>query len=313
MKNKVSMLVLASVVMIAGCSSKGGVYQKMQPETQTQKPGGNTPTPTPKPEVPKDIAGRLAQLPPGTEFDSDMGEIALKKVGDKWQFTIKDLTNKIFTFDVNKMKKGEVFDETETQKINYGIDLDAKLKIARTNLSYANYGILEMIRDYQGQKVKIFNALVFSQKDKKVPFIKQDQNMTFSGITNAVLTKRVNSKFNYYDIIGKADMTIGANQSTADIKFKYDIDDFKTTMTIKNVNLETGANNTHDDFEFSNEKLHLMDDKPDNKTYLDHRVLDNKEIVGTYRARFQQFKKDENNQQIGIGYTLDGVFGMKKQ
>lgn len=240
-----------------------------------------------------------------------MEEISLKNENGKWKLSFKD-NNQTFDFYVNEMKNGEIFDETKIVKANVGVPIDAKLKVAKTDLSYANYGLLEMTLDYQGQKVTVFNPFVLHQKDKKVPFIKPAQDLRFSGTTNAVLTTRKNNKFSYKDIIGTANMTVSANQPKANINFTYNTDDFKTTMTVKNVDLETGKASSHDDFKFSNKDYHLMDDTSDNKTYLDHTMLDNKEMVGSYRARFQQFKK-ENNQNIGIGYTLDGVFGMKKQ
>ncbi len=311
MKNKVSMLVLASVVMVAGCSSKGGVYQKMQPETQTQKPGGNTPTPTPKPEVPKDIAGKLAQLPSGTEFNSNSGDVGLKKVGDKWQYTVKD-NEQTFAFDVNKMKKGEVFDETEYKKMKHKlnnsdgtsqiVEMDTKLKIAKSDLSYGNYGFLEFLVPFGGKKVKAYESVIFTQKDKEVPFVKPEQDITFSGTTSAILTTREpGNKFSYDNLTGTAKMTIGANQTTGDLIFKYN--KWNKTMTVKNVNLENGTVGDVDTWRLSDPNLHFMN-REDLKPVWKHKILDNKEIIGGYKV---------NMQQGTTGYTLDGVFGMKKQ
>ena len=289
MKNKISILTLGVIAILSGCGSKNGGVQVAD----------------------MSLAGRLKKFPNNTVFASDTAGIDLKNENGKWKYQVKDSANNTFTFDVNELKKNGIFDETEFTKMNFGSEMDTKLKIVRNNeLSYAHYGFLEhLTKDEHGTPVNVYNSFIMAQDDKEVDFVKPEQTTTFSGTTYAMLTKRKNGVYSYDTLTGTATMTVGANQSTADIQMAYN--NWKT-ITAKNVNLENGAVG---DWAVSDSNMGFFKETTGPNTgkhqsYLSITNLQNTEFVGSYRARLYENPITPTNK---VSYTVDGVFGMKKQ
>lgn len=242
-----------------------------------------------------------------TKFNSDIGIIDLKNEGDKWQFTVKDLANQTFTFDVKNLKKAGIFDETEFTKMNFGAEIDTKLKIVRNNeLSYTHYGFLEhLTKDNHGKPATVYNSFIIHEKDKEVDFQTPEKETTFMGSTYAMLTINKNGVYSYDTLNGTATMTVGAGQTVGDIKMAYN--NWKT-ITAKNVNLTNGAVGG---WEINDNKLDFTKEDGGfgpHKSVLSVTILD-KEIAGSYKAIMHDKLITPENR---VAYTVDGVFGMKK-
>lgn len=340
MTNKASILTLAIVTILSACSSKNNKpnneiqkpntssktnntesktndstsnntqtdsseTENNNSQTGTQQPDNGSQSETQKPQqnTTPSVADKLAKLPNDTEFNSDMDEIKLEKDADgKWKYTITDFNNKTFTFKADELKDNDIFNESEFTKMNFGIDIDTKLRIIKnSDLTYGHYGFLELMVPEAGKTVSVYNSFMMYDKNKAVDFVRPEQDITFSGSTIARLTTRDNNEFSYKDLTGTASITIGAGHSTGDMTFNYN--DWNKTMTVKGVNLSNGKVSHVNNWTFSDPNIHFMN-REDMLPTWSHKILDNKEIIGGYKV---------NLEQGSIAYTVDGVFGMKKQ
>ena len=244
------------------------------------------------------IYKKLSKIDSNTEFSSDFGDDIKLVNNNGWEYIIKDNKNGTFTFKVKDLKRDGVFDVSEYKNMDFGIDTKSRIRIAKTNLSYGHYGILESKFNYLGNiPVKSNNGFFLYQKDKETTFITKPEDMVFEGQTHAVLgTRKKGNKFSYKDLSGTAKMIIPANQNFGNLEF-----DFKDwhKVTAKNLNLE---NNTVEKWSISNQNIHFMD-RDDVKPVIESKVLDNKEIIGSYKL---------NLQEGTTGYSIDGGFGIKK-
>ena len=272
---KVSILTLASIAVLSACSSKNGSNNK--PE----------------------IAGKLNNLPAGTTFTSSGNTNLVKNSDGKWQYKYNAPGGEELLFTVDDFKKDGDFDVSEFKEYTTGPDKNkARFKIARNNLTYGNYGLLEEIVTDSGDTKRNYTAVSFGQTSKELTaFTAPTAKLTFTGTTHAVLTKLGTDE--HKNLIGTANLDINAGSSEGNFKFSYKgwnevtLDYNFATQTASNFNVSGGMiadpifGAGHNEF-----KTKIFKDG------------DNQEVIGTYKL---------NMNDVYNGYVLNGGFGVKKQ
>ncbi len=272
MKNTMSMFAILGAAMLSACASKNGGGAAVQ-----------------KPE----IADKLNKLPNGTTFATGTHIFELVKEGGKWQYKFNKAGKEVLFAADDFMKDGD-FDVSKSAKLeDSGEEFNLRLKVAHSDLTYANYGMLETTKD--GSAIKDYDFFFAGQVGKDAVYQKNTSKATkFSGKTYASLTTRNGGNILENKLLsGTADLTVGANSTQGDLKFTY-----KNwgNITAKNFNLTTGQATS---WEGSGDFQPLP-----GSGEVKSKVFNNDELVGTYKLTL-------NDSSTTNDYQLKGVFGMK--
>lgn len=279
MKNTMSMFAILGAAMLSACASKNGGGAAVQ-----------------KPE----IADKLNKLPNGTTFASSDGKVSLvKNTEGKWGYRFNAPGGTKF-FALDEFQNEGDFDITKFKEYQEaGNTNQARFKVAHSDLTYGNYGLLEEIINEHGNTGKNYTGFYFAQNDKVVTyFTAPTQNVKFSGKTHAVLTTQAGTN-SYKNLVGTAEMTINSGSTEGNLKFNYG-----TTWDKEITAKYDFATNNMVSWDVSGG---LDKDPVVGHNYLKAKMLKDgskEEVVGSYK-----FGMNDTQQ----GYVVDGAFGMKKE
>lgn len=324
MKNQTSLLTIATAVLLSGC------FFNNQDNTTTRsrinKPSiGETEGQTNNGSNQETNSGSNGQTGGGIENNSKPSyvllgggdDFKLKYKSGKWEYILKDHSNKIFSFTENDLQIKDDFKETNTFKIKFQnpyvsykdlINADAKIKfpITQTKLDYGHYGRMETILKVNSEELKLNPFFAFFQKDKIIrKFQRPDETLNFKGKTHAVLTSIPKtgslSDTSYENLVGDATMRIGANERGGDLVFDYG------NWNVKVKNLDLIGNTASTTIEVNRNDTYMSENNNAPMTYgLLGENGNVKEMIGTYDL---EMKNGDGSKK----YLLNGGFGMKKQ
>lgn len=292
MKNKTSLLTIATLLMLAACGSK----------TEIMKSG---------------LADKFAKLDKDTTFasvgSSNNSTPKLERNKDgKWQYVIDNKqtgTNRkiLATFDVDSFVKVGDFDVSETKDMkvtgNAGQEqiFKVKLKLAGTNLTYGHYGFAEAnfkACNNSGQCVdqKGANSFFVMQNGKGIEnnFVKPAEKTIYKGSTHAFLTAGERNDY----IAGNAELEFSGNVSTGNLTLNYN-DTMIKKVEARGVDF---ANNMSVDKWLVN-NTELQNNGVQSPGNIVAKTYNMEEIVGAYGL---------NGNLNGTGFELRGGFGLKK-
>lgn len=279
MKNKVSLLMMVTAVMLSACGAKN------------ESKGVS-------------VAERFAKISKDTKLGSDVGDdLKIENKDGKWQYKLTSADNKELVFGADEFKEEDGFQVTEFKKMKQEIDgqikeVETQFKIP-SNQSYLDYGHYGLVKTKDGDKLVDQEFFYAFDTKKRVDFEKPEQELNFSGTTHAVLTTIKTEgakKVSVNDLSGTANMKIGAD-GKGDLEFKYK--GFEPTVKAKGLDF---VNKT--DFNWSIDGYKV--DEVNSSLNADFFGKDGKpeEMLGKYGILMKK-----GTDIVG----LDGAFGMKKQ